>query len=251
MKKISMAFLLSLLCFIFLNTTEANAQKMQITAPTKTIYVKQKVKMKVAPASMGAKVKWKTSDKKIASVTSNGTVIGKKAGKAKIYAISSKNRKTKAVCIIRVNKFKERKLSAVCSVVPSGQGDFLPQGTAFKVFQSQEELAGYLKSKKKTGSYPQLEQSLKKYQKNYFDKKSLCILYLTSGSASLPVRAKEISLKQDKNGHVSGNLQVVIGKQKPHQFWSYLNCSYFAIIELKKSDADMIQAYKASVKQEK
>ena len=56
----------------------------------------------VLPAGASQKVKWKTSDKKIATVTSKGVVKGIKAGTVKITAVSAKNSKVKKTFTVTV-----------------------------------------------------------------------------------------------------------------------------------------------------
>lgn len=59
---------------------------------------------------------WKTSKKKIATVTKNGKVKARKAGITKITAISKKNGK-RAVCNVRVGKYAKTLLITSASVV--------------------------------------------------------------------------------------------------------------------------------------
>lgn len=63
-----------------------------------TILVSKTVQLRVNGIS--GKVKWSSSNKKVASVTKNGKVTGKKAGKAKITA---KVGKKKFTCSVKVN----------------------------------------------------------------------------------------------------------------------------------------------------
>lgn len=65
--------------------------------------VRLKVK-KVLPAGAPKGVNWKSSDRKVATVTGKGKVKALKAGTAKITATSKTNAKVKAVCRIKVYK---------------------------------------------------------------------------------------------------------------------------------------------------
>ena len=51
---------------------------------------------KVKPNKATKKVKWKSSNKRIATVSNSGVVKAKRAGTVKITAISKKNKKAKA-----------------------------------------------------------------------------------------------------------------------------------------------------------
>jgi len=74
-----------------------------------TVYIGQKYTLKVkavTPKKADTEVKWKTSDKKIATVSSKGVVTGKKKGTVTITAVSKSNSKIKAKCKVTVKKFK-------------------------------------------------------------------------------------------------------------------------------------------------
>lgn len=102
-------------------TTKASAIKLNSTK--KTMFVGEtatlKVK-KVTPAKGSKAVTWKSSNKKIASVTSKGKVTAKKAGTAKITATSKVNKKVKATCTITVKtKTISPTSEPVSTVVPT------------------------------------------------------------------------------------------------------------------------------------
>ena len=86
-------------------TKKATSIKLNVTS--KTLYVGKTVTLKVKtvkPAKASKAVTWKTSNKKITTVSSKGKVTAKKAGKATITAVSKSNKKAKAVCKITVKK---------------------------------------------------------------------------------------------------------------------------------------------------
>ena len=70
-----------------------------------------KLSAKVSPAGAPQGVTWKTSDKKIATVSSKGVVTGVKAGKATITATSTANKKVKAAFTITVPGSKATKVT--------------------------------------------------------------------------------------------------------------------------------------------
>lgn len=65
--------------------TKSNYATPKISDKSKTIYVKKSFNLKVTGGT-NSKINWISSDKKIATVSSTGKVIGKKAGKATITA---------------------------------------------------------------------------------------------------------------------------------------------------------------------
>ena len=86
-------------------------KKIYVTPTKKTLTVGKKVKIKVKavkPKKASKSVKYKSSNKKIATVSSKGVVTAKKAGKATITVTSKKNKKAKAKVKITV-KAKPKK----------------------------------------------------------------------------------------------------------------------------------------------
>lgn len=225
---------------------KAQAKSLELSAPAKTMYVKQKMQMKVTPSSMKKNVRWKSSDNKIASVTANGKVTARKAGKVKIYAISSKNNKKKAVYRLTVKNFKAKTLSANCWVIRDGSRPLPSIGKKYKVFHSQQEVSEFLKEDKENGGYVSyyLEKKLKSYKKSFFKKKCLCVIYIsTEGSGSTPVIVDSIQLVQKHNGRVNAKLRAGIGIQGDDEVWTCDMATFYAVAEFHKKDAQMIQGY--------
>ena len=87
-------------------TSQAAAKKatsIKLNATSKTLTVGQKYQLKVKkvkPSKASKSVTWKSSNNKVAKVSSKGKVTAKKAGKATITAISKTNKKVKATCKI-------------------------------------------------------------------------------------------------------------------------------------------------------
>ena len=103
--------------------TDSQAKKVSVkkvkatTEAGKTAYVAKGKKVKITttvtvkPNKKGnKKVTYKTSNKKVATVSSKGYIKGVKAGKAKITVISKKNKKKKAVVKVVVKKAAVKKL---------------------------------------------------------------------------------------------------------------------------------------------
>lgn len=76
-------------------TVEAASRKLSLKASNKKVYVGKTTKIS-AKATKGAKLSYKTSNKKIATVNSKGVITGKKAGTVKI-TITAKKSKYKTV----------------------------------------------------------------------------------------------------------------------------------------------------------
>lgn len=244
MKKYVKYLLVMAMAFLFLGGMKAEAQSLKITAPAKTIYVRQKVRMKVAPLSMKGRVKWRSSDRKVASVSKSGTVTAKKPGMVKIYAVSLENRNVKATYQLSVKVFQNRTLSADCYSVRSYSGLLPSVGEKYKVFCSKKEVDEYLQADKQNGGriYYGVEKKLKEYKKSFFKNKSLCIAYIsTEGSGDTNVSVESMRLVQDKRGKIIWKLRAEIVAP------GIGNCavaSYYAVAELDKRDAAMIEGCK-------
>lgn len=83
---------------------EVKAKKISLNKKKATLHAGEtlKLKAKLKPKGSTAKIKWKSSKKKIASVSKNGTVTARKKGKAVIAAKLPNGRKAK--CKITVKK---------------------------------------------------------------------------------------------------------------------------------------------------
>ena len=68
--------------------SSAAKQPIKLNKSKATIKCGESIKLKATTSKKKAKIKWSTSDKKVASVTQKGKVTGKKAGKATITAIA-------------------------------------------------------------------------------------------------------------------------------------------------------------------
>ncbi len=123
----------------------AKPKKITLTANYKTVDIKGKVTVKVksvSPAEASKAVTWKSSNKKIATVSSKGVVTGKKKGTVKITATSKKNKKVKKTITIKVKQIKPSlKLSNVTvytnngskSIKASVPGNVYNAGVSYKL----------------------------------------------------------------------------------------------------------------------
>lgn len=101
-------------------------KSLSVKVTTKTVDIKGKSTISVKsvkPANASKAVTYKSSNKKIATVSSKGVVTGKKAGKVNITVTSKKNKKVKKVVKITVKNLKPSsvKVSASKATVAVGK----------------------------------------------------------------------------------------------------------------------------------
>lgn len=87
--------------------------KLSVSVTTKTIDIKGKALVSVKavkPKGASKSVTYKSSNKKIATVSSKGVVIGKKKGTVKITVVSKKNKKLKRTVTIKVKNLKPKSI---------------------------------------------------------------------------------------------------------------------------------------------
>lgn len=147
---LSLAVVLTMAASTGMNSEAASKKPTKITlkATSKTVDIKGKVKVSVKsvkPSKASKSVTYKSSNKKIATVSSKGTVIGKKKGTVKITATSKKNKKVKSTIKITVKDLKassvtmSKKTTAIASgkittlkATVKGSTGFYNQGVTWK-----------------------------------------------------------------------------------------------------------------------
>ena len=77
--------------------------RLTLKERAKGLYVGDRTRLSVKKVPHTLSVTWKSSNPKVASISSDGTVHGKTAGSAKIYAVSKHGIKSKS-CVITVRK---------------------------------------------------------------------------------------------------------------------------------------------------
>lgn len=96
------------------NAATKKPKKIYLKATSTTVDIKGKVKVsvyKTKPSKASKSVKWKSSNKKVATVSKSGYVTGKKKGTVKITATSKKNKKAKKTIKIKVTNLKAKSVT--------------------------------------------------------------------------------------------------------------------------------------------
>ncbi len=113
---IVLAMLVASLAMSF--NTQAATKSITLNKAKATINVGQTTTLKVTKAKglTSKAVTWKSSNKKVATVTSKGVVKGVKAGTATITATSKKSSKVKATCKVTVKTVKVETINTARNV---------------------------------------------------------------------------------------------------------------------------------------
>lgn len=130
------------------NAATKKPKKIYLKATSTTVDIKGKVKVsvyKTKPSKASKSVKWKTSNKKVATVSKSGYVTGKKKGTVKITATSKKNKKAKKTIKITVKDLKAKSVTlskksanmypgqkSALKATVKGQTGFYNQGVTWK-----------------------------------------------------------------------------------------------------------------------
>lgn len=130
------------------NAATKKPKKIYLKTTSTTVDIKGKVKVsvyKVKPSKASKSVKWKSSNKKVATVSKSGYVTGKKKGTVKITATSKKNKKAKKTIKIKVKDLKAKSVTmskksanmypgqkSALKATVKGQTGFYNQGVAWK-----------------------------------------------------------------------------------------------------------------------
>lgn len=130
------------------NAATKKPKKIYLKATSTTVDIKGKVKVsvyKTKPSKASKSVKWKSSNKKVATVSKSGYVTGKKKGTVKITATSKKNKKAKKTIKIKVKNLKAKSVTmskksmsmfvtkkAALKATVKGSAGFYNQGVTWK-----------------------------------------------------------------------------------------------------------------------
>lgn len=130
------------------NAATKKPKKIYLKATSTTVDIKGKVKVsvyKTKPSKASKSVKWKSSNKKVATVSKSGYVTGKKKGTVKITATSKKNKRAKKTIKIKVTNLKAKSVTmskksmsmfvtkkAALKATVKGSAGFYNQGVTWK-----------------------------------------------------------------------------------------------------------------------
>ena len=130
------------------NAATKKPKKIYLKATSTTVDIKGKVKVsvyKTKPSKASKSVKWKSSNKKVATVSKSGYVTGKKKGTVKITATSKKSKKVKKTIKIKVTNLKAKSVTmskksanmypgqkSALKATVKGQTGFYNQGVSWK-----------------------------------------------------------------------------------------------------------------------
>lgn len=102
MKKIKLITIILILCLLPLTPCQAATKQIKIKSTTTYKILKgEKLKLYVKGHKRSKKVKWKSSNKKIATVSKKGVVTGKKGGTCKIIAKLGKKKYKAKIFVIK------------------------------------------------------------------------------------------------------------------------------------------------------
>lgn len=102
------------LASVTVNAATKKPKKIYLKTTASTVDIKGKVRVtvkSVSPKNASKAVKYKSSNKKVATVSSSGYVTGKKKGTVKITVTSKKNKKAKKTVKIKVKDLKASSVS--------------------------------------------------------------------------------------------------------------------------------------------
>lgn len=255
---------LLIMCMIFSLYTPIDVSAKAIGAPQKKIlFVNQTISMENVGDASKKQIKWSSSNPKVVRITSIGKMTGVKKGTAIVKAVNKNNKKVLAAYKVTVKAFSEKEIKSKITVVSASQTKTMELlRKTYCVVRSKAELeqlkkdictnyvkAGYGTKQecKKTAFYKKLSG----YKESFFKTKTLCIVEHTLPYMAQPTKIGKLTRKQNKKGKVYGQLDITYLKVPED---SALTCvagyqEYF--IELKNSDADVLQGYKVSATKQK
>lgn len=182
-----MAVTITVICFsLFLQYTPTETKaapkkpkKIYTNVKKQKVYIGQKYRLKISkvrPTSASKKVKWKSSNKKVATVNKSGVVKGIKKGTATITATSKSNPTVKVSCKITVLKLSSKRVARKPIVVMNQYEKNNNIKDQNLLISKYSELKQLKKMIKKNYDYPEkVLKKLNKYNKSFFKKK--CFYY--------------------------------------------------------------------------
>lgn len=193
--------------FVQASASKSNTE-MNISSKKEIIYIGQKYKLRIDKddtVGTGKSVKWKSSDKEIATVNQSGTVTGISEGVVTITAISKSDSKIRCSCEMKVQKFSNKKVSYKPIIVQNDSEQKLGYSVNKSIrrkmrdqnllISTYSELQKLKKLIKKNYDYPELVlKQLKKYNRKFFCSKSL---YYTNAAVIIPSKFEIIKVEKE------------------------------------------------------
>lgn len=288
MKRIVSSLVSLVMIFVSVVVAPAYAaapKAITLSKTSKTVYIGQKYTLKVnavTPKKADTEVKWKTSNKKIATVSQKGVVTGKKKGTVIITAVSKSNSKIKAKCKVTVKKFKTTNIKyggtvfSLDKAYVNGRTDSNQDPHIIKTYSELKALKKQIKKNydiwcyyyaSQNNPYYQNEnfaascagdeilEKLDKYDKKFFKTKALyynCIDFTTlidGQDVDYSFECKKVKKKLTSKGKLTCFIYVKrkVKKFKKHDESKnevrYIDDSSAYFIELNKKDIKGVQKY--------
>lgn len=180
--------------------------KITLKSTNQTVDINGKVTVSVksvTPANASKAVTYKSSNTKIATVTSAGVVTGKKAGKVTITATSKANKKVKATYKITVKDIKPTGLTLNISSAPGYMGGTKTVKATVKPANSNQKVT-YSTSNKKVATVSSAGK----------------ITYVGAGTATVTVKTSQ---KNAKGNYVKKTVKVTVKDRANDAInWQYM-----------------------------
>lgn len=221
-------------------TVKAAKVKVTLNTKEKTMYVKDKVKLKAkvtAKTGISKNVKWVSDNIKVAKVDSKGNVKALSAGIATIRAVSLANNKEYASCTLTVNIDDTENVNAFTI----SRTSFISAPTTMKTYKQLLEVMETIQGDKDGEVYKYISGVLQKYDEEFFEKNQLIVASYTHPSSEEIRYGKAERISDKKGGYI---LHITMTDLEEHFDYTATPCSRFVFIECTKSVAKTISRIK-------
>lgn len=227
-------------------TVNVKAAKVKVTLniKEKTIYVKNKLKLKAkvtAKTGISKNVKWVSDNRKVATVDSKGNVKAVSAGIATIRAVSLANNKEYARCTLTVNIDDTKNVNAFTL----SRTSFTSAPATMKTYQQLLEVMETIQGDKDSEVYKYVSGILEKYDEKFFEKNQLIVASYTHPSSEEIRYGKAERIPDKKGGYI---LHITMTDLDEHFDYTATPCSRFVFIECPESIAKNISRIKIDYK---
>lgn len=225
-------------------TVKAAKVKVTLNIKEKTIYVKNKLKLKAkvtAKTGISKNVKWVSDNRKVATVDSKGNVKAVSAGIATIRAVSLANNKEYARCTLTVNIDDTKNVNAFTL----SRTSFTSAPATMKTYQQLLEVMETIQGDKDSEVYKYVSGILEKYDEKFFEKNQLIVASYTHPSSEEIRYGKAERIPDKKGGYI---LHITMTDLDEHFDYTATPCSRFVFIECPESIAENISRIKIDYK---